>query len=192
MLTPSIGCLLHAIHRDRLGQARRFEQRGRDVDDVVELRADLALALDPLGPVDDRAVARAAPVRRDLLGPLVGRVHRVRPAHRVVVVGFRPAELVDPRHQEFRRLERGGAVEVDHLVVGAVERALGRRAVVADDVVDQRVVEQVRASPACRAGGRRGGRRTPGIPRRPPSGGAAPASAPRACRPTPGSPCGAR
>ena len=48
-----------------------------------------------------------------------------------------------PRHQELRRLERGRAVEVDHLVVGAVQRALGRRAVVADDVVDQRVVEQV-------------------------------------------------
>ena len=37
----------------------------------------------------------------------------------------------------------GHAVEVRHLVEGALERALGRRAVVADDQVDQRVVEDV-------------------------------------------------
>ena len=108
--------LLDAVHRDRLGQAGRLEDRRRDVDHVVELRADLALGLDALGPVDDGAVARAAPVRGDLLGPLVGRVHGVRPAHGVVVVGLRPAELVDPRRQELRRLEGRHAVEVDHLV----------------------------------------------------------------------------
>ena len=95
----------------------------------------------PVGPVHDGAVARSAPVRRDLLGPLIRRVHRVRPAHRVVVVGLRPAELVDPRVEERRRLDGGHAVEVDHLVVRAVERALGGGAVVADDVVHERVVE---------------------------------------------------
>ena len=67
----------------------------------------------------------------------------MRPAHRVVIVGFRPAELVEPRHQEFGRLDGGSPVEVDHLVERAVERAFGRRAVVAEDVIDQRVVEQV-------------------------------------------------
>ena len=138
-----MGLLLHAVDRDRLGQPRRLEDRRRHVDHVVELRADLALRLDALRPVHDGAVARAAPVRGDLLGPLVGRVHRVRPAHGVVVVGFRPAELVEPRHQELRGLQSGQAVEVGHLVEGAVERALGRGAVVADDVVDERVVEDV-------------------------------------------------
>ena len=133
--------LLHAVHRDRLGQSRRLEDGRRDVDDVVELRADLALGLDALRPVDDRAVARAAPVRGDLLGPLVGGVHRVRPAHRVVVVGLRARRVCRACHQELRRLEGCQAVEVGHLVVRAVERALGRGAVVADDVVDQRVVE---------------------------------------------------
>ena len=38
---------------------------------------------------------------------------------------------------------RGHAVEVGHLVEGALQRAFGRRAVVADDQVDQRVVEDV-------------------------------------------------
>ena len=56
--------------------------------------AHLALARDAGGPVHDRAVARAAPVRRDLLGPLERRTHRPRPAHRVVVVRLGRAELV--------------------------------------------------------------------------------------------------
>ena len=50
-------------------------------DDVGELGALLALGLNALGPVHDGAVARAAEVRGDLLGPLVRRVHGVRPAH---------------------------------------------------------------------------------------------------------------
>ena len=77
-------------------------EHGRgDVDHVGEVASDLAARLDARRPVDDRAVARAAPVRGDLLGPLVGRVHRVRPADRVVVVGLRPAELVQtPRQTE--------------------------------------------------------------------------------------------
>ena len=96
MLTPSIGVCWTPFTDRRLGQAGRLEDGRRDVDDVVELRADLALGLDALRPVDDRAVAGAAPVRGDLLGPLVGRVHRVRPADGVVVVGLGPAELVEP------------------------------------------------------------------------------------------------
>ena len=59
----------------------------------------------------------------------------------IVVVRVRAAEVVEPLDHELRRLQRGGAVEVDHLVVGAVQRALGRGAVVADDVVDERVLE---------------------------------------------------
>ena len=99
------------------------------------------LALIPRRPVDDRPVAGAAPVGCDLLRPLVRRAHRVRPADRVVVVRVRAAEVVQPLDHELGRLERCGAVEVDHLVVGAVQRALGGGAVVADDVVDERVLE---------------------------------------------------
>ena len=113
----------------------------------MELTADLALRLDAGRPGDDRAVAGAAPVRGNLLGPLVGGVHGVRPADRIVVVGFRRAEFVDVlahvlgRHQcyDFRR----GAVERDHLVEAALGRALGAGPVVADDVVDQRIVQDL-------------------------------------------------
>ena len=102
MLTPSIGVCCTPLTNSGCGQARRLEDRRRDVDHVMELRADLALRLDALGPVHDRAVAGAAEVRSDLLGPLVRRVHRVRPAHRVVVVGLGAAELVERARQELR------------------------------------------------------------------------------------------
>ena len=116
MLTPSIGSCWMPFTEIRLREPGRLQDRRRHVDDVGELRADLALGLDPLGPVDDRAVARAAPVRGDLLGPLVRRIHGMRPAHGVVVVGLRPAELVEPGQQELGRLEGRQAVEVAHLV----------------------------------------------------------------------------
>ena len=49
----------------------------------------------PLRPVHDHAVARAAEVAGDLLGPLERRVARPRPADREVREGLRPAPLVD-------------------------------------------------------------------------------------------------
>ena len=114
------------------GRSGDVEHRRRHVDDVVELVADLALGLDPSRPVDDRPVAGPAPVRGDLLGPLVGRVHRVRPADRVVVVRLGGPEVVDALGHELDRLEPERAVENDQLVEAAVRRAFGRGAVVAD------------------------------------------------------------
>jgi hypothetical protein len=56
--------------------------------------------------------------------------------------GLGAAELVEPAGQELGRLQRAHAVEADQLVERALERALGGGAVVADDVVDERVVER--------------------------------------------------
>jgi hypothetical protein len=67
--------LLHAVDRHRVGQPGHLQDGRGDVDDVVELRADLALGLDPAWPVDDGAVAGPAPVGGDLLGPLIRGVH---------------------------------------------------------------------------------------------------------------------
>jgi hypothetical protein len=64
----------------------------------------------------------------------------VRPADRVVVVGQGAAELVDVRGQELRGLQVGDLGDGD-LVQGALRRALGGGAVVADDGVDQGVVQ---------------------------------------------------
>ena len=51
------------------------------------------------------------------------------------------AEVVDPGGHELDRLEPEGPVQDGELVEAAVRRAFGRGAVVADDVVDERVVE---------------------------------------------------
>ena len=75
------------VHPLRLGQAGRFEDRRRDVDDVMPLRPHFALGLDALGPVDDHAVAGAAVTAGDLLRPGERRVPRHGPAGGVVAVG---------------------------------------------------------------------------------------------------------
>ncbi len=133
--------LLDPVDEDRLRQARHFQDGGRDVDHVMELAANFSLGLDSPGPVHDRAVAGAAPVRGHLLGPLIGRIHGMRPAHRIVVVRFDPAELVEVGVQELGRFQVVEAGNRHHLVVGALERSLGRGAVVPDDHVDQRVLQ---------------------------------------------------
>ena len=135
--------LRDAVDHRRLGKPGDLENGPGHVDHVMELRPDLALALDAVRPVHDRPVARAAPVRRDLLGPLVRRAQRVRPADGVVVVRLGRAEIVDLAQQEFRRLDARHAVQRRHLIEAAVERAFGRRTVVADDEVDERVVEDL-------------------------------------------------
>ena len=135
------GRLLDAVHHGRLGQPGRFEDRGRHVDHMRELGAQAAALLDPVGPVHDGAVAGAAPVRGHLLGPLERGVHRPRPPDCIVVVGAGRAELVHLGHHEPGGLQRGHPVEVRHLVEGAVNGAFGGRAVIANDVVDDRVVE---------------------------------------------------
>ena len=133
--------LLHTVDHGRLGQPGNLQDRRCHVDDVGELRPQTTSIVDPVGPVHDGAVAGAAPVRGDLLGPLERCAHRPRPAHRVVVVGARRAELVHLAQHELGSLQRGHAVEVGHLVEGAVHGAFGRGPVVADDVVDEGVVE---------------------------------------------------
>ncbi len=55
----------------------------------------------------------------------------------------RSAELIDPRCQELRRLDAGNTIEHEHFVKRPVRRALRRGAVVADDDIDQRVVENI-------------------------------------------------
>ena len=135
--------LLHAVDADRLGQTGDLQDGRGQVDHVVELLAQLAAGLEASWPVHDRRVAGAAPVGGHLLGPLVRGVHGMGPPDRVVVVGVRPAEVVQPRRHELRGLDRRGAVEVDHLVEGPVQGALGRGAVVPDDVVDERVAEDL-------------------------------------------------
>jgi hypothetical protein len=66
---------------------RRFEDRGDDIDHVVELIADAAHIVDMAGSGYCEALSRAAEVRRDLFGPLERRVERPRPSDRHMRIG---------------------------------------------------------------------------------------------------------
>ena len=143
MLVPSMGDCSTPLTMVGSGSPAASQDGRRQVDDVGELGAQPAGLLDPVRPVHDGPVAGAAPVRGHLLGPLERGVVRPGPTDRVVVVGVRPAEVVHLAEHELGGLECGHAVEVGQLVEGAVHGALGRGAVVADDVVDDRVVENL-------------------------------------------------
>ena len=120
------------------GHASSLVDRGDDVNDVMELRADGPDVLDSLGPRDDRPIAGSAEVRWHALRPLEGRRPSPRPTHRVMVVRFRPTQFVD---QGQLRLDRvPNAVHAHHAVAGAREGSFRARAVVAGHVDDHRVV----------------------------------------------------
>ena len=91
------GFLEHAVHHRWRGDPGGFVDRRDDVDDVGELRPETAVIVDPRRPRNQHAVARTAKVRSDLLGPLHRRIHRMRPADRIMVIGPGAAQLVDHR-----------------------------------------------------------------------------------------------
>ena len=138
MLTPSMGFWVDSVDEVWLRQTGRFEDGGHDVDDVVPLVADLAAGLDALGPADRDRVAGAAVVRSHLLGVLEGRVHGVRPAHRIVVERLGAADQVELGQHVLEGLR--DAVEGHQLVEGAVKAALGAGAVVTGDVDEEGVL----------------------------------------------------
>ena len=129
-----------AVDRRRSLNACGFENGRHDVDDVVELGADATDVLDVAGPRYGHALACAAEMRCDLLGPFERRVERPRPGHRHMRVGLVGAPGFIIQHQfGFREVQN--AVVGGHLVRGALKRAFGAGAVVAADIDDQRVVE---------------------------------------------------
>ena len=134
---------LDRLLRRRRRRSRDLEPGGLEdgrqhVDDVVPLVADLAARRDPVAPAHDHPVAGAAEVR-DLLGPRVRRVHRQRPAGRVDGVRRGVAQRVEPgRHVGGLVLD---AVADEVLAERAARAALAGGAVVAEQVEDQRVVE---------------------------------------------------
>ena len=127
------------VHLQRSVDACGFEDGGNDVDDVVELVADAAGILDAVRPRNCDALARAAKMRRNLLGPFEGRVHGPGPAHGHVRISLvRTPDVVEFHLVRDRNVD---AIECGHLVRRAVGRAFGAAAVVAADVDDERVVE---------------------------------------------------
>ena len=159
----------------------RFEDGGRDVDDVVNWERISPLALIPSASGRPCRCGCRPSARRPASSTGTG-VSRVRPADRVVVVGFGRAKssIFDAINSAAMS---AGAVEDDHLV----EQPCGvpsARAVVADDVEDQRVVQDAEVLERVTSRPTRG-RCTRRSRRRPPSG-APRAASRRASRPRPG------
>ena len=141
MLVPSMGDCWTPLTMAGSGSPAASRMVGARSMTWVNCERSPPALVDLRRPVHDGAVAGAAPVRGHLLGPLEGGVHRPGPPDRVVVVGVRAAEVVHLADHELGGLEGGHPVEVGHLVERAVDGALGRGAVVADDVVHQRVLQ---------------------------------------------------
>src|SRR5450631_46778 len=106
---------------------------------MVPLRANFALRRNALWPMDDHPVAGAAIARRPLLGPCERRVPRNGPAGGIMAVRLRSAEVVIVLQYVLNGLR--DPVEIGHLIEEAVHAPFGARAIVADDVEDQRIVE---------------------------------------------------
>src|SRR6476620_11308857 len=106
---------------------------------MVPLAPHLTLCRNALGPMSDHPSAGAAIARRNLLRPSEGRVPRDCPPGGVMRVRRRAAKLVVVFQNVLNGL--GYTVEVGHLAEKSGHTPFGARAVVADDVEDQRVVE---------------------------------------------------
>src|SRR5215813_4866028 len=145
LTTESIGqthaldwLLRHPIRHGWFGDTHHLKDRRYDIDGVMKLGTDLAAVFNALQPGDDHAIARAAEVRGDLLGPLERRIASPSPAYRVVRRSAWQPELVDAvQHLLEGRLE---PIKRHDLVGGTRQRTLGARAVIADDVDDESVL----------------------------------------------------
>ena len=137
--------LIDPVHRRRDRDARDVQDGRRDVDDVRELRAEPAGAGDPLRPVDDHRVPRAAQVRAHLLAPLERGVAGPRPRravmriHELAAPGFDAAVALG--ELQLHLVGQRDAVLHRQLVERAGDRAFHARAVVAPDPDDHRVAE---------------------------------------------------
>ena len=129
--------LRHAAQHGRRFDAEHFEHGGHHVDGVRVLVADLAARRDALGPRHDARIGDAA-VMDVALPALEGRVAGIRPAGRIVVVGFFAAQIVVVLEVLFERIR--DTVEDQILVERAEETAFPRSAVVRHQQ-DERVIE---------------------------------------------------
>ena len=141
MLTPSKWLWTWPLIFSGGSHAEQVEDRRDEVHRVVVLLPDLPGRGLVARPADDARVGRAA-VELVALPHLERRVEGHRPAVRVVVVGRRPAQLVE--HPARARLKVVGiAVEQQVLVDRSVRAALAGRAVVRHED-DERVLALAR------------------------------------------------
>src|SRR6266487_7185631 len=90
-----------SIHTFRKRQTGRFQNRGSNVSNVSELRADFSLSFNARWPLDHDTIRGSAIVRRNLLRPLKWRVASPGPANCVMRKRARVAPIIQMRHVNF-------------------------------------------------------------------------------------------
>src|SRR6266498_4849058 len=128
------------------GQADHFKNSRCYICAMSELTAYTAFVLNSFWPRDHHGVTNAAESRGHLLSPLKRRVASPRPRRCVMRSHVGAAPFFEPavRFNCFQLLvgcERD-AVQRSHFVKGPRLRSLHARAVVAEDVNDQRVISE--------------------------------------------------
>src|SRR5213594_3628886 len=76
--------LVGAIHHFWKRQTHRFKYSRSNIHHVTKLRPDLTFGFDTFGPMHYHSVARASPMRRNLLGPLERSIQSMRPANGIM------------------------------------------------------------------------------------------------------------
>ena len=128
------------------GQAGRFKNSRCDIRAMSELTAHTAFVFNAFWPRDHHRVTNAAESRGHLLSPLKRRVASPRPCRCVMRIHVRAAPFFEAAvsFDGFQLLvgRERDAVERGHFVERPGLRSLHARAVVAEDVNDQRVISE--------------------------------------------------
>src|SRR5713101_3886336 len=107
--------LLSAIHHPWKRQTGRLQYGRCNIYDVTKLRSDLSFGFDTFGPMHYHSVARASPVRSNLLGPLERSIQRMRPANGIVRESIRASPVINMIHHLGSSADN--TIQSHHLVI---------------------------------------------------------------------------
>ena len=131
--------LRDSVHRLGGRQSRYLEDRGIDVDDVMELASQSAPGFHAPGPGNGQGIAGPTEVGSHLLHPLEGSIEGPGPTHVEVILAAVRAEIVHVGEEPFRVLVH--AVLEGRRAPGTVHRAFRGGAVISGEIDHERVLK---------------------------------------------------
>src|SRR5438067_13868879 len=131
--------LLGAVHHLRKRQTRSLKHSRCNIYYVAKLWADLTFSFDSFGPMHYHAVAGAAPMRSNLLGPLERSIQSMRPANRIVRESMWTSPVIDMVHH--LGCITINAIQRHHLIVSPFGSSFGTGSVIAYNINKQGVIQ---------------------------------------------------